>query len=64
VPRRFRHSIDRLGLSAAVLLLLIQTSGCALWNADRWNLDRYRDQQAVDIEQNLSRKKPIVANPF
>jgi hypothetical protein len=49
---------------AAILSLLILTGGCALWHKDHWNLDRYRDERAVDIEQRLERSEPIVKNPF
>lgn len=38
--------------------------GCQMWNAEQWNLDRYRDTRAVDIEEGLSREKPIVESPF
>jgi hypothetical protein len=49
---------------AALLLLLTSAGGCALWNKDTWNIDHYRDQRAVDIEQRLDRNEPIVKNPF
>jgi len=35
-----------------------------MWHPDRWDLDRYRDERAVDIEGHLSREDPIVASPF
>lgn len=50
--------------TAALLLLAAAVSGCALWDKDRWNLDHLRDEQAVDIEQRLERREPIVKNPF
>jgi hypothetical protein len=51
-------------LAASLAIAIGPLSGCAMWNADRWNLDRYRDERAVDIEGRLSREKPIVENPF
>jgi hypothetical protein len=35
-----------------------------MWHPERWNLDRFRDERAMDIEDNLSRKQPIMADPF
>jgi hypothetical protein len=62
---RFYHPLLAFRLAAVgPLLLLGLSSGCALWEPQRWNLDRYRDERAVDIEQHLSRDKPVVANPF
>jgi hypothetical protein len=58
------HSNLRIGSMAVMLSLLFLLGGCALWNRDRWNLDRYRDERAVDIEQRLERSEPIVKNPF
>jgi hypothetical protein len=49
---------------AAILSLLALAGGCTLWDNDRWDLDRYRDDRAVDIEQRLERKEPIVKSPF
>jgi hypothetical protein len=39
-------------------------TGCAMWDKDRWNVDRLRDERAVDIDQRLSNDEPIVKNPF
>jgi hypothetical protein len=49
---------------AVILSLPLFAGGCAVWDNDRWNLDRYRDERAVDIEQRLERNEPIVKNPF
>ena len=38
--------------------------GCAAWDAERWSIDRLRDERSLDIEQRLSRDKPIVQSPF
>jgi hypothetical protein len=46
------------------LLLVASGSGCTLWDKDRWNMDRYRDERTVDIEKRLNRSEPIVKNPF
>jgi hypothetical protein len=61
---RRNHSNCLLRLAAAILLLLAFNMGCAMWDRDRWNFDRYRDARAVDIEQRLDDAKPIVDNPF
>jgi hypothetical protein len=47
-----------------MVLLLGQAGGCAFFEKDRWNLDRYRDERAVGIEHRLERTEPIVKNPF
>jgi hypothetical protein len=49
---------------AAALLILATNSGCATWNLDRFNIDRLRDDRAVDIDHRLEGSKPIVASPF
>jgi hypothetical protein len=49
---------------AAVILLLVPAAGCASWNRAGWNLDRYRDERAVDIDHRLDRAEPIVKSPF
>jgi hypothetical protein len=52
-------------LAAILFLFLLATAGgCALFDKDKWNLDRYRDERAVDIEHRLDRSEPIVKNPF
>ena len=51
-------------LAAGVMCSLGPLGGCAAWNPDRWNLNRFRDERAVDIEGRLAREKPIVENPF
>jgi hypothetical protein len=43
---------------------LALSNGCAWWNLDRLNPEKYRDERALDIEEHLSRERPIVANPF
>jgi hypothetical protein len=39
-------------------------AGCAMFDTDRWQLDRYRDERAVDIDRRLSEDVPIGQNPF
>jgi hypothetical protein len=46
------------------LAALLLTPGCSLWDPERWNPERLRDERAVDIEQRLERKEPVVQNPF
>jgi hypothetical protein len=58
------HSNRRVLLVAVTVSLPLFAGGCALWNEDRWNLDHYRDERAVDIEKRLERDEPIVKNPF
>ena len=58
------HSSRHHAFLAAILSLPIFVGGCALWDQERWNFDRYRDARAVDIEQRLERPEPIVKNPF
>jgi hypothetical protein len=49
---------------AGVVGVLVFASGCQLFDKDRWNFDRLRDERAVDIESRLERNEPIVKNPF
>lgn len=57
------HSTRRFA-TTAVFLLLTATAGCAMFDKDTYNLERYRDERAIDIEKRLERKEPIVQNPF
>ena len=59
-----RYSNRRALWLAAMLLLPILAAGCSLWHKDRWDLNSYRDQRAVDIDQRLERNQQIVKNPF
>ncbi len=54
----------RQALVSGFIAAAIACSGCGLWKPDVWNVDRYRDDKALDIEKRLNRDKPIVANPF
>ena len=49
---------------AAILLLVVMGSGCAMWGRDRWDLSRYRDDRAADIDQRLSSDEAVVKSPF
>jgi hypothetical protein len=51
-------------MAAAIALLFVPTAGCALFDKDTYNLDRYRDERTVDIERRLERNEPIVKDPF
>lgn len=43
---------------------LISAGGCALFRKETWNMDRYRDERAVDVDNRLQKNDPIVKNPF
>jgi hypothetical protein len=47
---------------AAFLFLL--AGGCAMFDRENWELNRYRDERAIDIDQRLEANTPIVENPF
>jgi len=49
---------------AAIILPLLSTAGCAMFHKEFWNMDRYRDERAVDIDRRLEANTPIVKNPF
>lgn len=46
------------------LLAALTTSGCAAWNTDKWDLSRYRDPRAADIDQRLGGELPSAENSF
>jgi hypothetical protein len=49
----------------AAILVLLASSGCAtMLDRDTWNINRFRDERAVDIDQRLETSQPIVQNPF
>jgi hypothetical protein len=58
------YSNLRTVLWAVITLLIAPLAGCVLFHKDTWNLDRLRDERAVDIERRLERKEPIVKDPF
>ena len=35
-----------------------------MFHKDFWNVERYRDERAVDIDTRLNKHEPIVKNPF
>jgi hypothetical protein len=49
---------------AAVLLPLVSIGGCALFRKETWDIERYRDERAADIDHRLNQNEPIVKNPF
>jgi hypothetical protein len=49
---------------AALLLPLIAMGGCALFHKETWDINRYRDSRAADIDHRLDSSEPIVKNPF
>lgn len=64
VTHKSRPTIRICGLAVCLLIAFGSSVGCALWDTERWNFDRYRDDRAVDIEHRLDRTEPIVQNPF
>jgi hypothetical protein len=62
---RWIHFSCRVALVAAILApIFAAIGGCALWKAETWNLNNYRDDRAVDIDRRLDKTGPIVNNPF
>jgi hypothetical protein len=61
---RLFHSNHRVLFQAAILSLPVLATGCSHWNKERWDLNNYRDERAVDIDQRLERNQSIVKNPF
>jgi hypothetical protein len=49
---------------ACLIAMLAPVGGCALWDKSTWDLSKYRDERASDIDDRLSKSKPIVQNPF
>jgi hypothetical protein len=44
---------------------LLLTSGCAtIFDGETWDLNRLRDDRAVDIDKRLQATQPNVPNPF
>ena len=58
------HSNRRFACLAVSAALLVPIAGCAFFNAENWNPNKYRDERAVDIEKRLDSKQPIVQSPF
>jgi hypothetical protein len=58
------HSNRRFLTVAGILSLVILAGGCAMWDRDRWDLSRYRDERALDIDQRLSSEEAVVKSPF
>jgi hypothetical protein len=64
VFRRSFYFSRRLCCVAAALVLLV-ASGCAmLFERNKWDLNRLRDDRAVDIDKRLETTQPDVPNPF
>lgn len=53
-------------LVARVLLAaaLLGAGGCATWDAAKWDLTRYRDPRASDIDKRMTERPSPVDNPF
>jgi hypothetical protein len=62
----FRHCIhfSRRTCCVAAILMLLVGNGCAMFDREKWDLNRYRDERAVDIEKRLDATTPEVPNPF
>jgi len=64
VIQQLLHLNRRLVRPAVLLLPLLASGGCTMFNNDLWDMDHYRDQRAVDIDHRLDSSEPIVRSPF
>jgi hypothetical protein len=64
MPHNRLHSNRHALWLAAILSLPIFATGCTLFDKDRWDLNQYRDERAVDIDKRLEQNTTIVKNPF
>jgi hypothetical protein len=66
LSRRWFHLNYRLVVLSAIVAQLVSLGGCAIakFQKDFWNMERYRDERAVDIDHRLNKNDPIVKNPF
>lgn len=60
----FARHIYSFGRVCCLAVVLGPLAGCAMWDLDKWNPNRYRDDRARDIDDRLSKDRPIVQNPF
>jgi hypothetical protein len=51
---------------AVIAMPAFLVGGCNMmkFQKDFWNLDRYRDERAVDIDHRLEKSDTSVKNPF
>jgi hypothetical protein len=49
---------------AVLAVLPASAGGCAFFNVENWNPNKYRDERAVDIDKRLDSNEPIIKNPF
>jgi hypothetical protein len=61
---RFYYFSCRLVALAAIVAPLLSLGGCAMFHQDFWNMDRYRDERAVDVDSRLQKNETIVKSPF
>ena len=63
---RLIHFSCRVLTLAAIVAPIISLGGCRMMNfqKDFWNVERYRDERAVDVDTRLQKNVPIVKNPF
>ena len=64
IRRQRRCHLLRLLYLCCMIEMLVPAGGCAVWDRSRWDLSKYRDERASDIDKRLSDSKPIVQNPF
>jgi hypothetical protein len=68
--RRFHSTCVRSALAACLAAPTIAVPGCSLWHRtkekleENLDMDKYRDNRAVDIDRRLSSPDPIVNSPF
>lgn len=58
------RSMTLCGRFCGIIVLLGLLPGCALWKAETWDLNNYRDERARDIDARLSSDVPIGPSPF
>jgi hypothetical protein len=47
-----------------LIVAVVSLTGCAVFDMEKWDPNRLRDDRAVDIDRRLSEDRPIVQNPF
>lgn len=64
IPSVFARVMFLIGRLGCLAIVLGPLTGCAMWDVEKWDPARYRDERAADIDGRLSSSEPIVNNPF